>query len=74
MLVTQQNHCIVCPISQPLHEMAHNFHPPLFKSNKDLMLVADESQPILDAGAGFLAREMFYFDISVLMAFYCGGT
>jgi hypothetical protein len=29
------------------------------------MLVADESQPNLDAGAGFLAREMFYFDISV---------
>jgi hypothetical protein len=29
------------------------------------MLVAVKSQPILDAGAGFLAREMFYFDISV---------
>jgi len=65
MLVTQQNHCNVCPVSQPLHGMAHNLQPPLFESNKDLMLVADESQPILDAGAGLLAREMFYFDISV---------
>jgi hypothetical protein len=63
--VTQQNHCNVCPVSQPLHERAHILQPPLFESNKELVLVADGSQPILDAGAGFLAREMFCFDISV---------
>lgn len=36
-----------------------------FESNKHLMLVTDACQRILDTGAGFLAREMFYFDISV---------
>jgi len=34
-----------------------------------LVLVADESQPILDAGAGFVAREMYYFDISIFNGF-----
>jgi hypothetical protein len=34
-----------------------------------LALVADESQPILDAGAGFVAREMYYFDISIFNGF-----
>jgi 5-deoxy-D-glucuronate isomerase len=32
---------------------------------EDLVLVADGSQPVLDADAGFVAREMFYFDISI---------
>jgi hypothetical protein len=64
-LVTQKNHCNVCPFLRPLHERAHVLQRPLSESDKHLMLVADESQPILDAGARLLAKEMFYFDISI---------